>query len=68
MTSVQQIMVAKQSLIVTVYSIDQDDINQVTKKTCFSACDSFFTEKIYGSIFWELWATSGEFKNRISGV
>ena len=36
-------------------------------KTCFCACDSFFTEN-YGSIFRELWATSGEFKNRILGV
>ena len=36
-------------------------------KTCFCACDSFFTEN-YGSIFQELWATSGEFKNRILGV
>ena len=36
-------------------------------KTCFCACDSFFTEN-YGPIFRELWATSGEFKNRILGV
>ena len=36
-------------------------------KTCFWLMTLFFTEN-YGSIFRELWATSGEFKNRILGV